>query len=63
MARYDKYDPYSGGYRAFLAADWQAADIGKPFIVGHDATGKIVKGAGTSGPKGVLVLTLSLIHI
>ena len=57
MARYDKYDPYDGGYRAYLAADWDPDDVGKPFGVGHDATGRLVKGSGVSGMKGVLVLT------
>jgi hypothetical protein len=55
MARYDKYDPVSGGFRARLAADWAAAD-GVPIGVGLDANGHVVPGAGTSGVIGVLVL-------
>ena len=58
MPRYDKYEPYANGSRAQLAADWPRADAiaGVPYGVGFDATGKIVKGAGTSGIMGVLVL-------
>lgn len=57
MARYDKYDPMVGGFRAPLAADWLPADLNKPVGVGHNASGEIVKGAGTSGIVGVLILT------
>lgn len=57
MARYDKYDPYNGGTRAKLAANWLEEDVDKVFGVGLDAAGKVVKGAGTSGMIGVLVLT------
>lgn len=58
MPRYDKYEPYANGSRAQLAADWPRVDAitGVPYGVGFDATGKIVKGAGTSGIVGVLVL-------
>lgn len=57
MARYDKYDPYDGGFRAPLAADWLAADLEKVVGVGLDANGRIVKGAGNTGIRGVIVLT------
>lgn len=62
MARIDKYDPKSGGFRAALAAN-QAATPGAigaadgPIGVGLDANGRVVPGAGNSGIKGVLVLT------
>ena len=56
MARYDKYDPISGGFRAPLNADWLDADVGLIFGVGLNASGKVVKGAGTSGVRGVLVV-------
>ncbi len=67
MARYDKYEPYSGGFRGVLAADFgytagkpdrTHVDLGKPFAVGLNATGQIVKGAGVTGIKGVMVLTM-----
>lgn len=57
MARYDKYNPYGGGFRAPLAADWPSADLGKPYAVGINSSGQVVKGAGQSGITGVLVLT------
>lgn len=60
MARYDKYDPYVGGFRAPLAADWLSADLNKPFGVGLNAQGQVVKGNGTTGIQGVLILTKAL---
>ena len=57
MARFDKYDPYGGGFRAPLAADWVVGDAGKPYAVGLNSSGQVVKGAGQSGIVGVLVLT------
>lgn len=57
MARYDKYDPKNGGYRAPLAADWDPANREKFLGVGHDANGRVVVGAGVTGITGVLVLT------
>jgi hypothetical protein len=59
VSRYDKYDPYNGGTRARLAADWPRADAiaGVPYGVGLDANGRVVKGAGVSGIIGVLILT------
>lgn len=57
MARYDKYEPMSGGFRAPLAADWLEADLNKVFGVGLDAQGRVVKGAGNTGVIGALVLT------
>lgn len=56
MARYDKYEPYAGGFRALLAADYDADDFGKVVGVGLDANGRVVKGAGTSGLVGVLII-------
>lgn len=59
MPRYDKYEPYANGFRAPLAADWLRADaiVGRPFGVGFNASGQLVKGAGVTGVLGVLVLT------
>lgn len=52
MARYDKYDPKAGGFRAPVAAAYTgaAAAIG----VGLDSNGRIVAGAGQTGIIGVL---------
>ena len=56
MARYDKYDPYGGNFRAYLAANWETpADYGKPFAMGLNASGQLVKGAGQSGIVGVWI--------
>lgn len=62
MARIDKYDPISGGFRAPLAADHAATPSGvgganPPVAVGISNLGRVVEGAGQSGVKGVLVLT------
>lgn len=57
MARFDKYDPISGGFRAPLAADWLSADLEEVIPVGLDANGRVVKGAGNTGVKGVVALT------
>lgn len=57
MARYDKYDPIDGGFRAPLAADWPSADLDKVVPVGLDGNGRVVKGAGNTGIKGVVTLT------
>jgi hypothetical protein len=55
-ARYDKYDPISGGFRAISAIAWVTGDVGKVWAVGLDAAGKVVKGAGASGVVGVCVV-------
>lgn len=63
MARYDKYEPKSGGYRAPLAADLPATSKtgnGNPLAVGHDANGRVVPGASVSGIKGVLCTTRAM---
>lgn len=55
MARYDKYEPLGGGFRAPLAADWAGA-LGTPVGVGLDANGRAVPGAGQTGVLGVVVV-------
>lgn len=57
MARYDKYEPKAGGFRAPLAAAWGSSDLNKPFAVGLNASGQVVKGSGNSDIVGVLILT------
>jgi hypothetical protein len=56
MARYDKYDPVSGGFRAALAADWAANQSGTPFAVTLDGNGRVVKVAAADTARGVLVI-------
>lgn len=55
-ARYDKYDPISGGFRAPLAAAWDSSLVGELTGVGLDANGRVVAGAGNTGVRGVLVI-------
>lgn len=57
MARYDKYDPYVGNFRAPLAAAFAEANLNKIIGVGLDANGRIVLGAGNTGITGVINLT------
>jgi hypothetical protein len=67
MSNYDKYDPYSGGSRAALAADFgytagkpdrAHADLRKLFAVALNGSGLLVKyGVGALNFVGVLVLT------
>jgi len=57
MARYDKYEPIAGGFRARLnaALTLTAGSIG-PVAVSLNGTGKVVVGtAGQSGLVGILV--------
>lgn len=55
MARYDKYDPISGGFRAPVDLAVAATDVGKVFGVGLNASGRVVRGAGNTGVLGVHV--------
>lgn len=57
MARFDKYDPVSGGFRGAVAVDFPDADLGKAFGYGFDVNGKLVKGVGNTGIVGVVVVT------
>jgi hypothetical protein len=62
VARYDKYDPKVGGFRAFLAVDWtNTADLNKVWPVGLDVNGHVVKGGGQTGVVGVLILTRKML--
>ena len=62
-ARYDKYDPINGGFRAPLAADltFDAAGHYGPKVVSLNASGQVVEGtAGQSGGVGVLIKNVPL---
>lgn len=52
MARFDKYDPVSGGFRAPLNAAYTGAAA--PLGVGINASGRVVAGAGATGVVGVI---------
>lgn len=57
MAHYDKYEPYAGGFRALLAANFPDADLNKVVAIGLDAAGLVVKGKGNTGILAVLVIS------
>jgi hypothetical protein len=66
LARYDKYEPYAGGFRAKLAADFgtggNGADLGKIWAVALNGSGNVVKVNATAGQThdqcvGVMILT------
>ena len=52
MARFDKYDPVSGGFRAKLNASFTGAAA--PLGVGINTSGRVVAGAGNTGIVGVV---------
>jgi hypothetical protein len=57
VARYDKYDPFDGGFRAALAALIAVGNVEKLLAVSLDANGKVVVGAqGQTGFRGLLVV-------
>lgn len=55
MARIDKTHSAVGVVRSDMAADWAEADFDKPFGVGINGSGKVVKGAGQSGIIGIVI--------
>lgn len=56
MARYDKYDPISGGFRARLNAALTLTDGSYMGAVSLNSSGRVVEGtAGQSGLVGVVV--------
>lgn len=55
MPRYDKYEPYSGGFRAPLAAAVIDANKFVAYGVGLDTSGRVVLGAGNTGILGVMI--------
>lgn len=55
-ARYDKYDPISGGFRARLNAAWTSTDINKVVGVSINSSGRVVKGGAATAVVGVVVI-------
>lgn len=53
MARFDKYDPVSGGFRAKLGFAIPAADVGTVFGVRIDSSGIAQKGTAATTPADV----------
>lgn len=63
VARYDKYDPINGGFRAPLSADltFDAAGNYGPKVVSLNASGQVVEGtAAQSGGVGLLIKSVPL---
>lgn len=48
MARFDKYDPFSGGFRAPLEAAVGEASVGVPLGVSLNASGRVVVGGAAA---------------
>lgn len=58
MSRYDKYDPYDGGFRARLNAAIAASDAGKIRAVSINTSGRVViGGAGLVDIRGLICPT------
>jgi hypothetical protein len=57
VARFDKYDGMTGGYRAPLDFDISSDDVGEIFAVGLNASGRVVLGAGNTGITAVICAT------
>lgn len=58
MSRYDKYDPFDGGFRGLLNAAIVAADAGKLRAVSVNASGRIViGGAALTDLRGIICPT------
>lgn len=56
MARYDKYEPKGGGFRAPLAEDMTEGQVDTILGVGLDTNGRVVIGDGETGVVGVMVM-------
>lgn len=57
MSRFDKYDPYSGGFRAKLESAISSSDVGKVFGVSLNGSGRVVLGGALDVVRGVICAT------
>lgn len=58
MSRFDKYDPYDGGFRARLNAALTSSDVGKIRAVSINSSGRVViGGAGLIDIRGLICPT------
>jgi hypothetical protein len=59
VSRFDKYDPYDGGFRAKLNAAIAAVDVNKIFAVTINTSGRVVRtGIGAAADiRGVICAT------
>jgi hypothetical protein len=55
VPRYDKYEPFAGGFRAPLLAAISSANGFVAYGVGLDSSGRVVLGAGNTGVIGLLI--------
>lgn len=67
MARYDKYGPKTGGFRAPLNAAWNAtsgpagvSDLNRVIVVGLNANGRVVKATTAAAAVGVVVVNRAM---
>ena len=55
MSRFDKYDPYSGGFRAPLNAALTSSNVGKMYAVSINSSGRVViGGSATTDLQGII---------
>ena len=57
MARFDKYNPVSGGFRARLGFAPVAAEVGDVIAVNLNATGQVIKAVAAADAEGVICLS------
>jgi len=57
MARFDKYDPVSGGFRARLGFAPSAGEVGDVIAVNLNGSGQVIKAASADLCEGVIVLS------
>jgi hypothetical protein len=58
VSRYDKYDPYDGGFRARLNAALTSANVGKIYAVSVNTSGRVViGGTGLIDIRGLICPT------
>jgi hypothetical protein len=57
VARYDKYNPFVGNFRAPLLADWTTANLNKIVGVSLNSSGQVVVGGAAANIIGVVILT------
>jgi uncharacterized protein DUF2190 len=58
LSRYDKYDPYDGGFRARLNAALTSSNVGKIYAVSINTSGRVViGGTGLIDIRGVICPT------
>lgn len=63
MSRYDKYNGVCGGFRAPLAAAWNATtgpasvtDLGRILCIALNGSGQIIKAASAAACRGVVIV-------